>query len=66
MNGRSNIAPILMADDDKDDLMMTERALKENRVANPFVAVPDGEQLLDYLRRLRCILQRMRVRRWAM
>jgi CheY-like chemotaxis protein len=43
--------PILIADDDGDDKMMVEKALKENRVANPLVTVSDGEELLDYLRR---------------
>ena len=42
-------APILMADDDLDDCMLTERALKKGRVLNPFVTVGDGEELLDYL-----------------
>jgi CheY-like chemotaxis protein len=45
------LAPILMADDDGDDKMMAEKALKENRVANPLVTVADGEELLQYLRR---------------
>ncbi len=44
-------APILIADDDGDDKMMVEKALKENRVANPLVTVADGEELLQYLRR---------------
>ena len=42
-------APILMAEDDSDDCVMTEKAVKENRVANPLVIVSDGEELLDYL-----------------
>ncbi len=41
--------PILMADDDRDDCMLTERALKEGRILNRFVTVGDGEELLDYL-----------------
>ena len=41
--------PILMADDDRDDCMLTARALKKGRVLNPFVTVDDGEKLLDYL-----------------
>ena len=45
------MAPIVMADDDEEDLMMTEDALRENRVANPFIALYDGEALLDYLYR---------------
>ncbi len=41
--------PILMADDDRDDCMLTERALRKGRVSNAFVSVGDGEELLDYL-----------------
>ena len=44
-------APILMADDDKDDRMMTEKALRKNRVINPMLFLEDGEELVDYLQR---------------
>ena len=40
---------ILMADDDEDDRMMTEQAMKKNRLANVIKFVVDGEELLDYL-----------------
>ena len=46
-----NMLPILMVDDDKDDRMMTERALRKNRVINPIRFLEDGEELLAYLRR---------------
>lgn len=49
MNKRS--ITILMADDDSDDRMLTERALKKNNIVNDFRWVEDGEQLLDYLNR---------------
>lgn len=42
---------ILMADDDPEDVMLAEDALEEARLANNFVSVGDGEELLDYLRR---------------
>ncbi len=42
---------ILMADDDPEDVMLAEDALEEARLANNFVAVGDGEELLDYLHR---------------
>ncbi len=42
--------PILMADDDDDDCLMTKRALERNKVANPFITVPDGEALLEFIR----------------
>ncbi|HTA76941.1 MAG TPA: response regulator [bacterium] len=50
MTTNRNIAPILMADDDVDDRMMAEKAASENRLANPFRTVNNGEELLDYLR----------------
>jgi CheY-like chemotaxis protein len=40
-----------MVDDDKDDRMMTEKALRKNRVINPMLFLEDGEELMDYLRR---------------
>ena len=40
---------ILVADDDSDDSMMIEDALRENRVANKLHFVRDGEELMDYL-----------------
>lgn len=42
---------ILLADDDEDDRLLTEEALKESRLANDLHMVEDGEQLLDYLYR---------------
>jgi two-component system, response regulator len=42
---------ILLADDDPDDRLMTKEALEESRLLNPLVAVEDGEELLEYLRR---------------
>jgi CheY-like chemotaxis protein len=49
MSDKREIAPILMAEDDPDDQMITRKALEQNRVANPLVIVNDGEELLDYL-----------------
>lgn len=40
---------ILMADDDEDDVLLARTALEESRLTNPFFAVKDGEELLDYL-----------------
>ncbi len=42
---------ILLADDDPDDRKLTHDAFMENRLANEFHAVEDGEELLDYLNR---------------
>lgn len=41
---------ILMADDDEDDFLLTQRALKKSRLINQLIRVSDGEELLDYLR----------------
>ncbi|MEM1125154.1 MAG: response regulator [Bacteroidota bacterium] len=40
---------ILLADDDPDDILLTIRALKQNRLANDIHTVSDGEELMDYL-----------------
>ena len=40
---------ILVADDDSDDRMMIENALRENRFADKLHFVKDGEELMDYL-----------------
>jgi CheY-like chemotaxis protein len=42
---------ILMADDDADDRMLTEDAMKESRLGNTFRCVEDGQELMDYLTR---------------
>lgn len=42
---------ILMADDDPDDRLLAEDALREARVVNQLQCVGDGEELLAYLRR---------------
>jgi len=42
---------ILMADDDSEDCMMTERALAAGRGVDDLRFVGDGEELMDYLMR---------------
>ena len=42
---------ILMADDDEDDRLLTQDALKESRVLNDLKCVEDGVELMNYLRR---------------
>ena len=42
---------ILVADDDIDDRMMIQDALRENKLANDLRFVEDGEHLLNYLLR---------------
>lgn len=38
-----------MADDDDDDFLLTQKALKASKLLNTLVRVNDGEELLDYL-----------------
>lgn len=40
---------ILMAEDNKHDILATKRAWKENAIRNPLYVVRDGEECLDYL-----------------
>jgi len=42
---------ILMADDDADDRLLAEDAMKESRLGNTFRCVEDGQELMDYLTR---------------
>jgi CheY-like chemotaxis protein len=42
---------ILIAEDDDDDYLLTKDALNEARFLNPLQRVPDGVELIDYLRR---------------
>lgn len=44
------MVPILMADDDEDDQMLTKDAFEEGRLSNPLFFVKDGLELLDFLR----------------
>ena len=40
---------ILMADDDEEDRMLTQKAFELNHLGNDLRFVEDGEELLDYL-----------------
>jgi CheY-like chemotaxis protein len=40
---------ILMADDDDDDFVLTQKALRQGKLLNTLIRVKDGEELLDYL-----------------
>ncbi len=44
------LVPILIADDDPEDRMLMQDALRECRLRNPLYFVEDGEQLLDFLK----------------
>ncbi len=47
----ANPVVILMADDDPDDLLLTEDALREADIASTFRTVADGADLMSYLTR---------------
>jgi len=46
----SELAPILLIEDDRIDAMTVTRALKELGVANPLVHLGDGEAALEYVK----------------
>lgn len=51
MNEPAKMITILLADDDPDDRQLTREAFLENRLANRFDTVEDGEELMEYLHR---------------
>jgi CheY-like chemotaxis protein len=51
MKKEGKMITIVLADDDPDDRKLTQDAFMENRLANDFHTVEDGEELMDYLRR---------------
>ena len=48
MTKRASIV-ILMADDDEDDVLLTQKALRQGKLLNDLYCVRDGEELMDYL-----------------
>ncbi|MEZ5426530.1 MAG: response regulator [Pyrinomonadaceae bacterium] len=51
MEKENDIFKILLADDDPDDRLLAEEAMRESNLLNPMDMVEDGEELLAYLRR---------------
>lgn len=47
--GRTDDRPILLVEDNPDDVELTLRALKMNNIPNEVVIAKDGVQALDYL-----------------
>lgn len=41
--------PILLVEDNRSDVALTERALARSKISNPLVVVDDGQDALDYL-----------------
>lgn len=48
-NQKNTLINILLADDDKDDRLFFENALKEITIPTQLKTVNDGEELMDYL-----------------
>ena len=51
MKKEGKMITIVLADDDPDDRKLTQDAFMENRLANEFKTVEDGEELMHYLHR---------------
>ena len=49
MKMHGKIVNLLMAEDDNDDYLLAQDALKQSRVANKIFRVRDGEELITYL-----------------
>jgi CheY-like chemotaxis protein len=47
----SEIKPILLVDDNPNDIELTLAALEENHLANEVIVVRDGEEALNYMYR---------------
>jgi CheY-like chemotaxis protein len=45
----SKTIPILIADDDEEDLMLLQDAMEESRLINPLHFVVNGEEVMDFL-----------------
>lgn len=46
---KEHFVPILVADDDEDDRLITRQAFEEGKLMNPIHFVKDGQELMDYL-----------------
>lgn len=45
----SQSAPILLVEDNEDDIFLMKRALKNSGILNPLHVVEDGQEAIDYL-----------------
>lgn len=46
-----SLVPVLLVEDDEDDIEITRRAFRKGKIANPLYVVRDGEEALEYLGR---------------
>jgi len=44
-----NAVPILLAEDDRNDILLMRRAFAEAKVPNPLIVVETGQEAIDYL-----------------
>ena len=44
-----NPSPVLLAEDNPDDVLLVQRAFKENKAPNPVHAVGNGQEAIHYL-----------------
>lgn len=44
-----NLRPILLVEDNPDDVLLTQTAFEESRISNDIVVARDGEEALDFL-----------------
>jgi CheY-like chemotaxis protein len=51
IEGNNVLRPILLVEDNPNDVELTLIALEKTRLANPVVSLRDGEEALQYLRR---------------
>ncbi len=47
---QGEIVPILLVEDDEDDIEITARAIKRAKIINPFYVVRDGEEAWEFLK----------------
>jgi len=45
----SNLSPVLLAEDNPEDVLLVRRAFEENQAPNPVFAVGNGEEAIQYL-----------------
>src|SRR5512133_1152589 len=45
----STLPPLLIAEDEKNDVFFLTRAMQKSGIPNPIFVVEDGQQLMDYL-----------------
>ena len=44
-----NLSPVLLAEDDPNDVLLVRRAFRENKALNPVQAVGNGDEAIQYL-----------------